>query len=82
MAEPGEFVDFPTNAEDFDYASGGGTPTRQFTFAVTVRAAAPVVLAEHDEYRWAHPDSGPPVTDAVAAVLAAHAAGTVRGSGA
>lgn len=56
----------------FDYTSGSGKRTRQFTFAVAVRSAGPVRLTEHDGYQWAPLDGEPPVTDAVSAVLATY----------
>lgn len=49
----------------FDYASGSGKKSRQFNFTVTVAAAEPVTLTEHDEYLWTSLDAEPPVTDAV-----------------
>ena len=54
----------------FDYTSGSGRKTRQFTFAVTVTSTERVVLQEHDEYRWTPIVDEPPVTDAVKQVLA------------
>src|SRR5690348_11392779 len=36
----------------FDYTSESGKKTRQLNFAVTVTATEPVILQEHDEYRW------------------------------
>jgi 8-oxo-dGTP diphosphatase len=56
----------------FDYTSGGGRPSRQFTFAVTVVAPGPVALTEHDEHRWHPLEQDAPVTDAVAQVLATY----------
>jgi 8-oxo-dGTP diphosphatase len=53
----------------FDYISGSGKKTRQFTFAVVVHSLAPVRLTEHDSYQWAPLSSEPPVTDAVATLL-------------
>lgn len=53
----------------FDYLSGSGRPSRQFTFVVTVTANGPVTLTEHDEYRWHPLDDDPPVTDAVRNLL-------------
>lgn len=53
----------------FDYLSGSGRPSRQFTFVVTVTANGPVTLTEHDEYRWHPLDEEPPVTDAVQSLL-------------
>ncbi|MFD3409747.1 hypothetical protein [Streptomyces cyaneofuscatus] len=37
------------HAGSFDYASRSGRRTRQFTFAVTVRATGPITLTEHDD---------------------------------
>jgi 8-oxo-dGTP diphosphatase len=54
----------------FDYTSGSGKKTRQFNFTVQVTASEPIVLTEHDEYRWAPIAEKPPVTDAVKEVLA------------
>jgi 8-oxo-dGTP diphosphatase len=51
----------------FDYASGSGRASRQFTFAVT--ASGPVILTEHDEYRWHRLDENLPVTDPVRNLL-------------
>jgi 8-oxo-dGTP diphosphatase len=55
----------------FDYLSGSGMPSRQFTFTVDVADTAPVVLTEHDEYRWHLEIEDAPVTDAVKKILAA-----------
>lgn len=55
----------------FDYLSGSGRPSRQFTFVVRVADTGPVVLTEHDAYRWHRLADAPPVTDAVAKVLGA-----------
>lgn len=49
----------------FDYTSGSGKKTRQFTFAVTVARTTPIELQEHDAYLWAPLDTELPVTDAV-----------------
>ena len=54
----------------FDYASGSGKKTRQFNFTVQVAATEPVVLTEHDEYRWAPLGAESPVTDAVKQIIA------------
>jgi 8-oxo-dGTP diphosphatase len=54
----------------FDYTSGSGKKTRQFNFAVTVTTTEPVILQEHDEYRWTPIADEPPVTDAVKQILA------------
>ncbi len=56
----------------FDYSSGSGKKTRQFNFTVAVTVTRPVVLQEHDEYRWAPVSEEPPVTDAVKEVLSRH----------
>ncbi|WP_335990037.1 NUDIX hydrolase [Glycomyces sp. MUSA5-2] len=53
----------------FDYTSGSGKSTRQFTFAITTAQTAPVRLTEHDEYQWRSPGEDPPVSDAVKALL-------------
>ncbi|MEC3978154.1 NUDIX hydrolase [Amycolatopsis sp. H20-H5] len=53
----------------FDYASGSGQKSRQFTFAVVVNAVEPVVLEEHDDYQWAALGGDLPVTDAVKDVI-------------
>jgi 8-oxo-dGTP diphosphatase len=53
----------------FDYLSGSGKKSRQFNFVVAVEATEPVVLQEHDEYRWVPIEEDLPVTDAVKAVL-------------
>ncbi|GAA2836978.1 NUDIX domain-containing protein [Kitasatospora sp. CM 4170] len=49
----------------FDYRNSWGGTTRQFNFAVTVEKTEPVVLTEHDAYRWALPADLPEVSDAV-----------------
>jgi 8-oxo-dGTP diphosphatase len=53
----------------FDYASGSGKKSRQFSFAVDVAAPEPITLQEHDTYAWAALTEEPPVTDAVKDVL-------------
>ncbi|RLK58778.1 NUDIX hydrolase [Actinokineospora cianjurensis] len=53
----------------FDYTSGSGKLSRQFTFVVEVETTEPVVLTEHDEFTWAPLEEELPVTDAVNAVL-------------
>jgi 8-oxo-dGTP diphosphatase len=58
----------------FDYASGSGKPGRQFNFAVEAMATGPVLLAEHDDFRWAAIDEEVRVTDAVKLVLAEYVA--------
>lgn len=54
----------------FDYDSGSGRKSRQFTFAVNVAGSEPVVLQEHDSYLWSRLADEPPVTDAVKDILA------------
>lgn len=53
----------------FDYTSGSGKKSRQFNFVVVADAPEPVVLQEHDEYRWAPIEDELPVTDAVKMVF-------------
>ena len=53
----------------FDYLSGSGKASRQFTFTVEVATTAPVVLTEHDEHRWHPLTEDAPVTDAVKKIL-------------
>jgi 8-oxo-dGTP diphosphatase len=53
----------------FDYESGSGRKSRQFNFVVDVVAPGPVVLSEHDAFRWSALTEAPPVTDAVRNVL-------------
>ncbi|WP_027660902.1 NUDIX hydrolase [Salinispora fenicalii] len=53
----------------FDYTSGSGKKTRQFTFAVAVGTTEPVRLTEHDSYQWAPLNGDVPVTDAVSTLL-------------
>jgi 8-oxo-dGTP diphosphatase len=53
----------------FDYTSGSGKKSRQFNFAVDVRAVEPIELSEHDAYLWAPLHEDVPVTDAVRGVL-------------
>lgn len=53
----------------FDYTSGSGKKSRQFNFAVNVKAPEPVALTEHDAYTWTALAEEPPVTDAVKEVL-------------
>ncbi|GAA1941993.1 NUDIX hydrolase [Kitasatospora viridis] len=52
-------------AGHFDYPNSRGGTTRQFTFAVTVEKAEPVVLTEHDAHQWALPGELPEVSEAV-----------------
>lgn len=53
----------------FDYLSGSGKTSRQFTFTVEVTTTAPVVLTEHDQHRWHALTEDPRVTDAVKKIL-------------
>lgn len=53
----------------FDYVSGSGKRSRQFTFAVDVATPEPVALQEHDGHTWTPLTDDPPVTDEVKAVL-------------
>lgn len=53
----------------FDYTSGSGKKTRQFTFTVTVSSTEPVRLTEHDDYQWAPLSDEVPATDAVSTLL-------------
>lgn len=53
----------------FDYTSGSGKKSRQFNFVVVVDAPEPMVLQEHDEYRWVPIEEELPVTDAVKTVF-------------
>lgn len=56
----------------FDYVSGSGRPTRQFTFAATAETLQPITLSEHMRYAWVRPDESAQLTvsDSVRAVLA------------
>ncbi|WP_280346921.1 NUDIX hydrolase [Nocardia neocaledoniensis] len=54
---------------EFDYLSGGGARTRQFTFAVDVAGPGPVTLTEHDTHLWTRLDGEPPVSDEVGEML-------------
>ncbi|MFF2717437.1 NUDIX hydrolase [Streptomyces sp. NPDC058011] len=58
------------HAGSFDYVSRSGRGTRQFTFAVTVRATGPITLTEHDDAAWADPGELPAVSDETRALLA------------
>jgi 8-oxo-dGTP diphosphatase len=60
----------------FDYLSGSGKTSRQFTFTVEVGDTSPVVLTEHDDYRWHPLTEDAPVTDAVKKILDSYAAAT------
>lgn len=53
----------------FDYVSGSGKRSRQFTFAVDVATPEPVALQECDGHTWTPLTDDPPVTDEVKAVL-------------
>lgn len=60
----------------FDYRSGSGRATRQFTFTATVQPAdAPVQLTEHDAYHWAEHSHHARTSSAVQSVLATWYAG-------
>ncbi|MFD3788519.1 hypothetical protein [Streptomyces cyaneofuscatus] len=56
-------------------ASRSGRRTRQFTFAVTVRATGPVTLTDHGDAAWADPDDLLAVSDETRALLAGRRAG-------
>ncbi|MEU0160836.1 hypothetical protein ABZ154_18875 [Streptomyces sp. NPDC006261] len=51
-------------------ASRSGSRTRQFTFAVTVRATGPITLTEHDGAARADPGDLPAVSDETRTLLA------------
>ncbi|MCK7623956.1 NUDIX domain-containing protein [Streptomyces sp. RS10V-4] len=54
----------------FDYRSGSGRATRQFTFSATVTGTGEAVkLTEHDAYLWADHDQQTRVSSAVHAIL-------------
>ncbi|MFE1478740.1 hypothetical protein ACFW6N_33410 [Streptomyces cyaneofuscatus] len=53
-----------------DFLGGCGRRTRQFTFAVTVRATGPITLTEHDDAVWADPSDLPAVSDETRGLLA------------
>ena len=54
---------------DFDYLTGEGARTRQFTFVVEVAATGPVTLTEHDAHLWTRLTGEPPVSDEVREML-------------
>ncbi|MGW5438738.1 NUDIX hydrolase [Nocardia asteroides] len=54
---------------DFDYLSGRGARTRQFTFAVEVAEVGPVSLTGHDMHLWPRLTEEPPVSDEVREML-------------
>ncbi|MGY0501020.1 NUDIX domain-containing protein [Nocardia sp. FBN12] len=54
---------------DFDYLTGAGARTRQFTFVVDVAATGPVTLTEHDAHLWTRLTGEPPVSDEVRDML-------------
>lgn len=56
----------------FDYTSGGGKPSRQHTWSVTVTSASQVRLTEHDAYTWVSSTGTHPVSAEVKALLAEH----------
>lgn len=66
-----DIADITAYLGHFDYTSGSGKPSRQFTFAVRVAHTGPVVLTEHDAHRWHRLADDPPVTDAVKQILTA-----------
>ena len=53
----------------FDYRSGSGRRSRQFTFATSCGPGPAVVLTEHDEFRWSGPGDDPEVTAEVRTIL-------------
>lgn len=54
---------------DFDYLTGEGARTRQFTFVVDVAATGPVTLTDHDAHLWTRLTGEPPVSDEVREIL-------------
>ncbi|WP_410870190.1 NUDIX hydrolase [Nocardia sp. A7] len=54
---------------DFDYLTGDGARTRQFTFVVDVAATGPVTLTDHDAHLWTRLTGEPPVSDEVREML-------------
>jgi 8-oxo-dGTP diphosphatase len=56
----------------FDYTSGSGKKSRQFTFTVSVADAEQIELTEHDAYLWVPLNDDLPVTDAVKEVFGKH----------
>ncbi|WP_406637622.1 NUDIX hydrolase [Amycolatopsis sp. WGS_07] len=62
-----EIVDY---IGSFDYVSGSGRRSRQFTFLVAVVDTTHVTLTEHDDYRWMSLAGELPVTDEVRSILA------------
>ncbi|WP_368733209.1 NUDIX hydrolase [Streptomyces alkaliphilus] len=56
----------------FDYHSGGGRATRQFTFTVRVAPDGDLRLAEHDAAVRAAPDDDHPVSPEVRDLLTLH----------
>ncbi|GAA2841897.1 hypothetical protein GCM10010441_77490 [Kitasatospora paracochleata] len=55
----------------FDYQNSRGTTTRQFNFSATVEKTEPVILTEHDAYRWAPVDAIPEVTESARELITA-----------
>ncbi|MFD3591682.1 NUDIX hydrolase [Nocardia sp. NPDC058640] len=54
---------------DFDYLTGDGARTRQFTFVVDVAATGPLTLTDHDAHLWTRLTGEPPVSDEVRDML-------------
>ncbi|KQY38497.1 MULTISPECIES: NUDIX domain-containing protein [Nocardia] len=54
---------------EFDYLTGEGARTRQFTFVVDVAASGPVTLTDHDAHLWTRLTGEPPVSDEVREML-------------
>ncbi|MFC6011140.1 NUDIX hydrolase [Nocardia lasii] len=54
---------------DFDYLTGTGALTRQYTFVVDVAATGPVTLTDHDAHLWTRLTGEPPVSDEVREIL-------------
>lgn len=38
----------------FDYLSGSGKKSRQLNFKISVESYSPIILTEHEEYKWVH----------------------------
>lgn len=54
---------------DFDYLTGEGARTRQFTFVIDVATTGPVTLTDHDAHLWTRITGEPPVSDEVREIL-------------
>ncbi|WP_328711134.1 NUDIX domain-containing protein [Nocardia salmonicida] len=54
---------------EFDYLTGEGARTRQFTFVVDVAASGPVTLTDHNAHLWTRLTGEPPVSDEVREML-------------